>query len=338
MLISTSKARITFIRIFLIIISLISIESSYASSPSFEIWLKDFKILAEKKGISKTTIDNTLKDVIYLDKVIVYDNRQPEFFEKTKVYISKRASRRSVNEAKIQYLKNKEIFKEVEKKFKVEKEILLALWSTETNFGKNLGKMDIVSSLATLSFDKRRSEFFTEQLLILLELVDKNILSKEMLYGSWAGALGNFQFMPSSISKYGIDYDNDGMIDLKKSKYDSIASAANYINKMGWVYKGGCFNQVDFTKNINKELFNHSARNIKNKKKINKWIEMGIVRENGGKFSELDEIAALVLPDGDSTSPKYLVFQNYEKILKWNRSLRFGLSVCTLAKAIKDEI
>ena len=332
------NSKILFITIFSILFFFVFIQSTYASKPDFDFWLKNFKILAQKKGISKKTIDNTLKDVIYLDRVIVYDNRQPEFFEKTNVYISKRASRRSVNEAKIKYSKNKEIFNEVEKKFKVEKEILLALWSTETNFGKNLGKMDIVSSLATLSFDKRRSKFFTEQLLILLELVDKNILSKEMLYGSWAGALGNFQFMPSAISRYGIDYDKDGTIDLKKSKYDSIASAANYINKMGWVYKAECFNQVDFTKNINKELFNHSARNIKNKKKINKWIEMGIVRKNGGKFSEHDEIAALVLPDGDSTSPKYLVFQNYEKILKWNRSLRFGLSVCTLAKAIKDEI
>ena len=325
-------------RIFLVIFLLLQFNHSFANTSEFKIWLDNFKILAQKKGVSKKTIDSILKDAIYLDKVIVYDNRQPEFFEKTKVYISKRASKKSAREAKIKYLKNKEIFNEVEKKFKVEKEILLALWSIETNYGKNLGKMDTVSSLATLSFDKRRSKFFTEQLLILLKLVDKNIVNKKMLYGSWAGALGNFQFMPSSILKYGIDYDKDGLIDLKKSNYDSIASAANYINKMGWIYNGQCFNEVNFTKDVDKNLFNHSARNIKNKEKIKKWIKIGIARKDNKNFTNNNDNAALVLPDGDFTSPKYLVFDNYEKILKWNRSLRFALSVCTLAEAIKNEI
>ena len=326
------------LKIFLIIFLLFQFNYSFANTPEFKIWLSDFKVLAEKKGISKKTINLILKDVSYLDKVIIYDNRQPEFFEKTKLYISKRASKKSAREAKIKYLENKDIFDDIEKKFKVEKEILLALWSTETNYGKNLGKMDIVSSLATLSFDKRRSKFFTDQLLILLKLADKNIVNKEMLYGSWAGALGNFQFMPSSIMKYGIDYDKDGLIDLKKSNFDSIASAANYINKMGWVYKGECFNEVNFTKAVDKNLFNHSARNIKNKEKIKKWFKIGIVRKDNKNFNNNLEEAALVLPDGDLNSPKYLVFENYEKILKWNRSLRFALSVCTLAKAIKNEI
>ena len=309
------------LKIFLTILLLFQFNYSFANTPEFKIWLSDFKVLAEKKGISKKTINLILKDVSYLDKVIIYDNRQPEFFEKTKVYISKRASKKSAREAKIKYLENKDIFDDI-----------------ETNYGRNLGKMDIVSSLATLSFDKRRSKFFTDQLLILLKLADKNIVNKEMLYGSWAGALGNFQFMPSSIMKYGIDYDKDGLIDLKKSNFDSIASAANYINKMGWVYKGECFNEVNFTKAVDKNLFNHSARNIKNKEKIKKWFKIGIVRKDNKNFNNNLDEAALVLPDGDLNSPKYLVFENYEKILKWNRSLRFALSVCTLAKAIKNEI
>ncbi len=326
------------LKIFLITLFFFHLNYLHAKNLEFKTWLTNFKVYAQNKGVSKKTIDLILKDAIYLDKVIVYDNRQPEFFEKTKVYIGKRASKKSAREAKIKYLQNRKIFDEVEKKFKVEKEILLALWSTETNYGKNLGKMDIVSSLATLSFDKRRSQFFTEQLLILLRLADRNIVNKEMLYGSWAGALGNFQFMPSSILKYGIDYDNDGLIDLKKSNYDSIASAANYINKMGWNYKGQCFNEVNFTKKVNKEFFNHSARNIHNKEKIKKWIKKGIVRKDLKEFNDKSDIAALVLPDGDLNSPKYLVYDNYYKILKWNRSLRFALSVCTLAKAIRNEI
>ena len=122
----------------------------------------------------------------------------------------------------------------VEKEFNVEKEILLSLWGIETNFGKHVGKMDIISSLATLSYDKSRREFFTSQLLILLKLVDKNLINPSTLYGSWAGAYGNFQFMPSSIERYAIDYDNNNKIELKKSLNDALASAANYINKIGW--------------------------------------------------------------------------------------------------------
>ena len=309
-----------------------------ANIVEFNNWLVDFKLVAEKKGISKNTIDNVLTDAKFLERVIVYDNRQPEFFEKTNVYISKRATKRSLDKAKRILEKNKDIFDKVEKEFKVEKEILLALWSIETNYGNNLGKMDIVSSLATLSFDKRRSQYFTKQLLILLSLVDEKIISKEMLYGSWAGALGNFQFMPSTILKYGIDYDNDNKIDLKKSKPDSIASAANYINKIGWIYKGPCFEQVSFTQKVSKDLFNHSARNIKNRKKSTFWLNLGLINKSNNKKLALKSNTALVLPDGDIKSPKYLVFSNYEKILNWNRSLRFALSVCTLAKMIKNEI
>ena len=197
--------------------------------------------------------------------------------------------------------------------------------------------MDIVSSLATLSFDKRRSKFFTSELLTLLKLVDKKIIKKETLFGSWAGALGNFQFMPSSISNHAIDYDKNGYIDLKGSKPDAIASAANYISKIGWKKNSPCFDRVIFDKDVNKSFFNHSARNIKNKKKISVWKKIGI-KFNKKTEDENNLIGALVLPDGDISSPKFIVYDNYELILKWNRSLRFGLSICTLAESIKNEI
>ena len=308
-----------------------------ADQSNFNQWLGEFKITAKKNGISEKTINEVLTDVVYIDKVIEYDNRQPEFFEKTDIYISKRASKRAVKKALIILEKNRSIFEKIEKEFNVDKEILLALWSTETNFGNNLGKMDIVSSLATLSFDKRRSKFFTSELLTLLKLVDKKIIKKETLFGSWAGALGNFQFMPSSISNHAIDYDKNGYIDLKGSKPDAIASAANYISKIGWKKNSPCFDRVIFDKDVNKSFFNHSARNIKNKKKISVWKKIGI-KFNKKTEDENNLIGALVLPDGDISSPKFIVYDNYELILKWNRSLRFGLSICTLAESIKNEI
>ena len=200
--------------------------------------------------------------------------------------------------------------------------------------------MDIVSSLATLSFDKRRSEFFSKELMILLELIDKKLINVSNLYGSWAGAFGNFQFMPSTIKNYAIDYDKNNKIELKESLHDAIASAANYMNKIGWKYNSSCFSKVELTKPIPKKYINTSAKGIKNYLNIKSWKKMGIV--------DIDQIndnnkAALIIPDqavldGNESSPAFLVFGNYEKILKWNRSLRFGVSVCTLANMIKNEI
>ena len=229
------------------------------------------------------------------------------------------------------------MFDEVEKKFKVEKELLLSLWGIETNFGKHVGKMDIISSLATLSFDKRRSKFFSNQLMILLELIDDNLIKIDTLYGSWAGAFGNFQFMPSTIKNYAIDYDKNSKIELKKSLYDSVASAANYVNKVGWKFGSKCFYQVKLMKPVKKKYINDSAKNIKNYLSINKWKKKGIANIDNLKI-KTNVKAALILPDGTENSPAYLIFDNYEKILKWNRSLRFGITVCTLANMIKDEI
>ncbi len=323
------------LKIFLIF-SLFIFSNSHAEN--FDKWLIDFKKTALKRGVSKNTIEIALKDARFLKKVIYYDNKQPEFFEKTNVYISKRSTKAAVKRAKIKLRKHKKTFNEIEKEFGVEKELLLALWSIETNYGKYFGKMDTISSLATLSFDKRRSAFFTEELIILLKLMDKNIVSKDMLFGSWAGAIGNFQFMPSSILNHGIDYDKDGKIDLKNSIPDSIASAANYISKIGWKYNDVCFTEVEFNKRINKKYFNHSARNIKYKKDIDFWISKGVQNKSRIKHNLEKNKFALVLPDGNINSPKYLVTSNYEKILKWNRSLRFALSVCTLKNMIKNEI
>ena len=306
----------------------------------FNIWLNKFKIRALNKGISEETINNSFKNAKYLKQVIKYDRYQPEFFEDTKTYINKRATRSRMLKAKALLIKNQKLFDEVEKKFNVEKELLLALWGIETNFGKHVGKMDIISSLATLSFDKRRSEFFSKELIILLKLIDQKLIDVDNLYGSWAGAFGNFQFMPSSIENYAIDYDKNGKIELKQSLQDALASAANYINKIGWKYKSSCFHKVELTKSISKKYINVSAKKIKNYLTIKSWKKKGIVdiQQINDKYKAALIIPDLAVPDGNMKSPAFLVFENYEKILKWNRSLRFGVTVCTLANMIRNEI
>ena len=300
----------------------------------FKKWLDVYKEDALKKGISQKTLDATFVNVKFLEKVIGYDRKQPEFYEDTITYVNKRATDGRAKKASKLFKQNKKLFNKVEEQFNVEKEILLALWGIETNFGKHVGKMDIISCLATLSFDKRRRSFFSSQLFTLLELIEQDLINPSTLYGSWAGAFGNFQFMPSTINRYAIDYDGNNKIELKVSLIDSLASAANYINKIGWKKGEPCFYEVKLTKNIKKKFLNSSAKKLNNKLPISKWKKMGVTNIDGSELTS-NHMAALIFPDQKLNSPKFLVFDNYEKILKWNRSLRFGISVCTLAGKIK---
>jgi len=317
----------------------LSLIINTSNASTFEEWKKDFKLLALSKGISENTFHNVMKDAKFLPKVIEYDRYQPEFYEDTNTYISKRTSNKKVRSGLTYYQNNKEIINNIDQRFEIEKELLLALMGIETNFGNYLGKMDIISSLSTLSFDKRRSEFFTNELLTILKLIDQGIVDQNILYGSWAGAFGNFQFMPSTIEKYAIDYNNNNLIELKNNS-DSFASAANYLNKMGWKKNSPCFKKITLKPNVPKKILNTSARKLKNKKKLKYYKKY--ISENLN-FDENSKIA-IVTPDSDivanakTNEPAYIVFQNYELILKWNRSLRFGLAVCTLKEKFENEL
>ena len=317
------------------------ITSFSFASDDFNKWLSNFKIKAISTGISEKVVNEIMSDAKFLPKVIEYDRYQPEFYEDTFTYIKKRSSNQKLKKGLELYKKEKSIIKSIEKEFDVEKELLLALMGIETNFGKYLGKMAIVSSLATLSYDKRRSDFFTEELLILLKLVDRNIISKDILFGSWAGAFGNFQFMPRTIKNYAIDYNNNKTIELKKIE-DSFASAANYLKTIGWKRNKPCFFKVELNDNTPKKYLNSSARNIKNKKKIS-FFKKYIKNYNNLNIQE-NLMVAIIIPDKDiipgaeTLSPAFIVFENYEKILNWNRSLRFALAVCTLKENFKNEL
>ena len=311
------------------------------SDEKFSSWIIEFKKKAINEGISEKTVDAVMNNAIFLPKVIEYDRYQPEFYEDTKTYVSKRTSKDKVKKGKRIYKKNKNLINIVDKEFKVEKELLLALMGIETNYGTYLGKMDIISSLATLSYDKRRSEFFSNELITILKLIDQNKVDKDILFGSWAGAFGNFQFMPTTISNYAIDYNNNSIIELKEAE-DSFASAANYLNKIGWRKNEPCFFNIELNENIPRKLLNTSAKKIKHKKKF-KYYKKYIKEFENLNIGDNVKVAVItpdsdIVKDNNKLKPAYLVFPNYDRVLKWNRSLRFAIAVCTLKNKFEDEL
>ncbi|MDC1045891.1 lytic murein transglycosylase [Candidatus Pelagibacter sp.] len=330
---------ISYLFIFTIFIFTASLSDNQTD---FLNWKKSFKQIALQNDISEKTFDMTMSNVKFLPDVIKYDRYQPEFYEDTKTYISKRASSKKVSKGINFYKKNSKLINTIEAQYNIEKELLLALMGIETNFGTYVGKMDILSSLATLSFDKRRSEFFSNELLTLLRLIETNQIDYKTLYGSWAGAFGYFQFMPSTMKNYAIDYDKNSYIDLKNNN-DAYASAANYLSQIGWNDKLPCFYRINLLNNVPKKYLNVSAKKLHNKKKLKyfrKYISDEYILDK--KFDNLTTSLITpdkdIIPDAETLNPAYIVFDNYEIILKWNRSLRFSLAVCTLKNKLKNEL
>ena len=326
----------------LIFIILIFTQSFAENQTSFLVWKENFKKIALQKDISEKTFDKVMANVKFLPNVIKYDRYQPEFYEDTKTYISKRTSSKKVSKGLNFYKENSNLINIIENEYNINKELLLALMGIETNFGTYVGKMDILSSLSTLSFDKRRSEFFSNELIILLRLIENNQIDYKTLYGSWAGAFGYFQFMPSTMKNYAIDYDKNNYIDLKNNN-DAYASAANYLKKIGWNDEEPCFYKINLSNKVPKKYLNVSAKKLHNKKKL-KYLRKYITNDDilDKRFNNLT-VALItpdkdIIPDAENLSPAYIVFNNYEIILKWNRSLRFSLAVCTLKDKFKNEL
>jgi membrane-bound lytic murein transglycosylase B len=323
-------------KIFLIIYLLTTLNISIAlSNEKFNEWLVGFKSRAISQGISKETVENSLKNVKFLERIVLLDRKQPEFFEKTYEYLDKRVDEKKILTAKNLLNENLELFEKVSNKFKVDKEILAALWGIETNFGVNKGKVDIISALSTLSFDNRRPEYFEKELIILLKLIDNKTLKYESLYGSWAGAIGNFQFMPSTIQKYAVNFDSSPDIDLINSFQDSLASAANYLHTIGWIQKETWGFELKNNQSFDKKLINTDSRNLQNKISISNLKSLGFKNKNNSEITISEKKEGWIIrPDGED-GPIYIVFDNFLKLLEWNRSLRFAITVGTLSDKIK---
>ena len=324
------------LKIFLIICLFTIFNSSISlANEKFNEWLIEFKGRAISQGISKDTVDNALKNAKFLERIVELDRKQPEFFEKTYEYLDKRVNEARIQAAKKLLSENSILLQKVNAKFKVDNEILVALWGIETNFGVNKGKVDIISALSTLSFDNRRAEYFEKELIILLKLIDKKIVKYESLYGSWAGAIGNFQFMPSTIQNYALNFDENSDIDLINSFHDSLASAANYLKTIGWNENDIWGFEIQTDKEFDKNLISPDSRNFKNKITIAQLKLLGFKNKNRSEILISDKKEGwLIRPDGED-GPIYIVFDNFLRLLEWNRSLRFAITVGTLSDKIK---
>lgn len=300
-------------------------ECFAASSISFNEWKKTFELQALKSNISQNTLDRYFANVVYLPDVIESDRRQPEFTLTFSNYMQKMITDTRIKQARQLWYEHHDLLTKTAQKYGVPVQYLLAFWGLETNFGKNKGQTPIVSALATLAYDERRSEFFTEQLLKMLHILQKQQIQAPN--SSWAGAFGHFQFMPSTFWSYAVDENQDGKIDIYDDFEDAVGSAANYLAHMGWQRSVRWGRQVRLTDvKVSEHLNEYHS--------LSEWMQMGIVPMDGQKLvSDTDMQAQLLLPQG-AEGCAFLVYKNFNVIKKWNNSDFYALAVGVLADKI----
>lgn len=297
----------------------------------FKEWVEDFKKTAVKKyKIKQSIVDEAFRDIKYEPKIINYDRKQPEFMKTFWNYYDSALKPERVANGKIKLKQNAKLFYSVAEKYNVQPQILIAFWGMETNYGKYMGKHSIIPALITLAFDPRRSDFFTSELIKALQIVNAGHISIKSLKGSWAGAFGNFQFMPSTFMAYAVDGNGDGKIDLINNLEDAVNSAANYLSKMGWngKYKWGRPVLVD---KKDKNVWQYVNSN--EWKDVNFFKSLGVKKYDGSPLPSSDISASLIAPDGVN-GPVFLVYNNFKYIMRWNFSTNYALSIGLLSDAI----
>ena len=301
---------------------------------SFDDWIAHIKQLAKEKGISDETLSVSFENIERIERVIELDRKQPEFTLTLNEYLNNTVTKGRMNKGKKFYDEHNNLLKIISNEFKVQPRFILALWGIETSFGKFTGSFNVIRSLSTLSHDLRRRDFFTDELINALTIVDQGHINSDKMMGSWAGAMGQNQFMPSSFLNYATDFNKDNKKDIWNTQSDVFASTANYLSSSGWNYEQTWGREVKVIKEIDPEFITTSAKSIEINKKIPEWINLGVVNLDGTKLPEVNIDAYLVYPEGDD-GRKFLVYENFKTIMKWNRSLFFGISVGKLSDMIE---
>ena len=295
----------------------------------FQIWKSDLKKEAITLGVKNDTFDKVFSTVKIIDKVIELDRRQPERKITFQEYLNKALSFKRIKLGREKYINYKKELDAVSKKYNVQGRFIVAIWGVETNYGSYTGKFSLISSLTTLAFDGRRSKLFRKQLLDALIIIEKENINLHEMLGSWAGAMGQSQFMPSSYIRYAQDYDNDGIKDIWSSHLDIFASIANYLKSYDWDNSKTWGREVTIKE---KDFDKLNLDDLKNKS-LNHWKTKGVKKSNGEELPHVDILATLIMPDGFK-GKKFLVYNNFKIIKKYNNSNYYALSVGLLSDGV----
>ena len=312
------------------VLTLSIIAASPVNAESFESWLNGAKKEARVKGISDDTITAALSDIQPIKRVIELDRKQPERGGMTFAkYKNRVISNARINQGRKLYKKHRAILEKAAVKYGVPAQYIVALWGIETSYGNNTGGFSVIDALATLAHEGRRADFFRSELMNALKIIDEGHISAKKMKGSWAGAMGQNQFMPSSFHSFAVDGNGDGKRDIWESLPDVFASTANYLGASGWNEEQRWGREVKLPRG-----FNHDLVGRDKKKSLSLWRDMGVTMPNGQPIPVVPGMkGGVVTPDGKE-GPSYLVYDNFDVIMKWNRSTYFATSVGILADKI----
>lgn len=305
--------------------------SLYAANQTFVTWVDTYKAEAQRAGIAPKLLDRAFEGMSPNERVVELDRRQPEGTMTFAQYKTRVISDLRIRQGKQKLAEHRVLLEKIGKKYGVQPRFIVALWGIETNYGSNTGGFDVIEALATLAYDGRRGEFFRKELTNALKIINDGHISLEDMQGSWAGAMGQCQFMPSSFIAFAQDGNGDGKKDIWNNLEDVFSSIANYLSKSGW--------DDDYTWGRRVKLpsgFNRSYGDIKKSRSLVEWSRMGVRNQWGGALPNVDIQASVVFPD-DKTDEAYLAYNNYKTVMKWNRSLYFATSVGILSDAISGK-
>lgn len=304
-------------------------ESTSAAPADFQKWLQDVRTEASQKGISNQTLNQAFADLKPIERILELDQRQPEFTRTFWDYIGRSVSQDRIERGRRLLQKHSKLFNDIYTRNGVQGRFLVSFWGLETNFGDYTGGFPVIGALATLAHDPRRSDFFRAELMDALTILDQKHIALQRMEGSWAGAMGQTQFMPSTFVRYAKDGDGDKKIDIWNSLPDVMESASNYLSSIGWKGDETWGREVLLPKDFDLELVDLDLR-----KPLAEWQQLGVRRTNGADLPIVADMeASLVLPAGYK-GPAFLVYNNFRKIMVWNRSIFYAIAVGHLADRI----
>ena len=316
-------------KIFILLLGMFFSQTATAGEHPFDAWLADFKNEAITKGISKKTLDGALTGLKPIPRIIELDRRQPEFTLTFRDYMERMVNDKRIVKARAMLSKNRELLNKVSKKYGVQPQYLISFWGLETDFGRLAsGYFPVVGALATLAHDGRRGKFFRNQLINALRILDGGHIDLARMKGSWAGAMGHFQFIPTTFNAYAVDFDGDGKRDIWTNKKDAFASAANFLSNSGWKEGEIWGREVKVG-----DGFDFTNASLKIKKPLADWQALGVRRVDGRNLPKADVVASLLAPAGH-VGPKFLVYGNFRTTMRWNQSQFYALAIGHLADRI----